>query len=135
MSRRPKSFINESMTKAMARLSFFTQGLHEFEKLLGAPLISEFSPFLELLDYNTKASMKKWKSWFEDFMECIINEREKDPLCNEKCSQDMPVIFMSPENKLSRGLIKTLLMELFFAGIESTSTTKSHRKASRGAKA
>ena len=134
MSGRPESFINDSMTKAMARSSF-TQGLHEFEKLLGAPLISEFSPFLELLDYNTKASMKKWKSWFEDFMECIINEREKDPLCNEKCSQDMLVIFMSPENKLSRGLIKTLLMELFFAGIESTSTTKSHRKASRGAKA
>ena len=104
------------MTKAMARSSF-TQGLHEFEQLVGAPLISEFSPFLLLLDYNTKASMKKWKSWFDDFMEHIINEWEKDPLCNEECSPDMLGIFMSSENKLRRGLIKTLLMEVFFAGI------------------
>ena len=116
MSRRPESFINESTTKAMARASF-TQGLHEFEQLVGAPLISEFSPFLLLLDYNTKASMKKWKSWFDDFMEHIINEWEKDPLCNEECSPDMLGIFMSSENKLRRGLIKTLLMEVFFAGI------------------
>ena len=112
MSRRPESFVDRSTTETMARSSF-TRRLHEFEKLVGAPLISEFSPVLRLLDYNTKASMKKWKSWFDDSMERIIKEREeKDPppLGKEGSSQDMLDMLMLPENKLSRGLIKTLLM-------------------------
>ena len=87
------------------------QRIEELGELLAAPLMSEFLPSLGFLDYDTKASMKKWHSWFDDFTEQFIAEREEKGVVRSKeLVEDILDVLLLPENKLSRGLVKARIM-------------------------
>ena len=68
------------MTSMEATTLTLRQLIHQIASLLGAVLIGKFVPFLGFLDYQTKASMRKWKVLFDDFMERIITDRQKDSM-------------------------------------------------------
>ena len=99
---RPECFTKSTMCR---------QRIEELGELLAAPLIGEFLPSLGFLDYSTKASMKKWHSWFDDFTEQFIAEREeKGVVSSKELVKDMLDVLLLPENKLSRGLVKARIM-------------------------
>ena len=111
--RRSENFFDESMTNIATHvsLSSLIDGLAD---LLGAPLVGEFLPILGFLDYNTKAAMRNWNARFDTFMDHVISEREKDPVVVGKDSapaaRDILDMLLLLENKLSRGVIKALIM-------------------------
>ena len=73
--------------------------------------MSEYLPFLGFLDYNTKAAMRNRNAGFESFMDHVISEREKDTVVVGKdLARDILDVLLLPENKLSRGVIKALIM-------------------------
>ena len=99
---RPECFTKSTMCR---------QRIHELGELLAVPLIGEFLPSLGFLDYDTKASMKKWHSWLDDFTEQIIAEREeKGVVSSKELIRDILDVFLLPENKLGRGLVKARIM-------------------------
>ena len=106
---RSENFFHESTTNIGTHLSLSSL-IHGLTDLLGAPLVSEFLPFLGFLDYKTKAAMRKWKSGFDSFMDGVISEREKDPVVVKDLARDILDVLLLPENKLSRGVIKALIM-------------------------
>ena len=111
--RRSENFFDESMTNIATHVSLSSL-IHGLTDLLGAPLVGEFLPILGFLDYNTKAAMRNWNARFDTFMDHVISEREKDPVVVGKDSapaaRDILDMLLLLENKLSRGVIKALIM-------------------------
>ena len=110
--RRSENFFDESTTN-IATHSSLSSLIHGLTDLLGAPLVSEFLPILGFLDYKTKAEMRNWSSRFDSFMDQLISEREKDDAVVGKgkdLAPDILDMLLLPENKLSRGAIKALIM-------------------------
>ena len=106
---RSENFFHESTTNIGTHLSLSSL-IHGLTDLLGAPLVSEFLPFLGFLDYKTKAAMRNWNSRFDSFMDHVISEREKDAVVGKELGRDILDMLLLPENKLSRGGIKALIM-------------------------
>ena len=100
---------SQIMVDASSSLTF-AQLMQEANHLFGTPMIADFVPWLGFLDYNAKASMKKWKRSYDAVIDHILAERIQDDDDVVKSPKDILDVLLLPENNLSRDVIQTRIL-------------------------
>lgn len=103
-----------------ARLgSNLKQILHHGTVLFQIPVIGDLIPYLGFLDRKAKRSMDEWHACVDLLLESLLASREKLPATN--APKDFLDVLLA--NNLPRDKIKSIILELLSAGMDTSSVT------------